>query len=163
MDTQWNATDSNKRQCLNELEDKVDSGLALLEEDGLTPEILAFIWLQGEGDANPASRTAPYYSYQKALMAELRQRYAEYAVDGEIPFIDTEINNEGFWAASYMINDAKNDIARESARNYIIDTNYYGMTALYENNDLAHYDSTSMLLLGELYAKMLDEIYDFSK
>ena len=96
-------------------------------------------------------------------MAELRQRYAEYAVDGEIPFIDTEINNEGFWAASYMINDAKNDIARESARNYVIDSNYFGITALYENNDLAHYDSSSMLLLGKLYAKKLCEIYDFSK
>ena len=61
-----------------------------------------------------------------------------------------------------MINDAKNDIAEESGRNYIIDTNYYGLTTRYENNDLAHYDSTSMILLGQLYAKKLCEIYDFN-
>ncbi len=162
MDIQWNATQSGKRQCLDELEAKIDSGLGLLEAAGLDPEILAFIWMQGEGDANPASRTAPYYGYQKALIAELRERYADYSVEGDIPFIDTEINNEGFWAASYMINDAKNEIARESARNYIIDPNYYGVTALHENNDLAHYDSTSMLLLGRLYAQKICEIYDFS-
>ena len=159
MDIQWNALDANKRQCLDELEAKIDSGLALLEAEGLNPEILAFIWMQGEGDANPASRTAPYYNYQKALIGELRERYADYAVDGDIPFIDTEISNDGFWAASYMINDAKNDIAEESGRNYIIDTNYYGLTTRYENNDLAHYDSTSMILLGQLYAKKICSIY----
>ena len=159
MDIQWNALDANKRQCLDELEAKIDSGLALLEAEGLNPEILAFIWMQGEGDANPASRTAPYYNYQKALIGELRERYADYAVDGDVPFIDTEISNDGFWAASYMINDAKNDIAEESGRNYIIDTNYYGLTTRYENNDLAHYDSTSMILLGQLYAKKICSIY----
>ena len=162
MDIQWNALDESKRQCLNELEEKVDSGLELLKAEGLDPKIVAFFWMQGEGDANPASRTAPYYNYQKALMGELRERYADYAVDGDIPFIDTEISNDGFWAASYMINDAKNDIAEESGRNYIIDSNYYGLTTRYENNDLAHYDSTSMILLGQLYAKKLCEIYDFN-
>ena len=160
MDVHWNALDENKRQCLNELEDKVDSGLELLEAQGLNPKIVGFFWMQGEGDANPASRTAPYYKYQKALMSELRERYADYAVDGDIPFIDTEINNDGFWAASYMINDAKNDIAEESGRNYIIDSNYYGLTTRYENNDLAHYDSTSMILLGQLYARKLCAIYN---
>ena len=162
MDIQWNALNESKRQCLNELEEKVDSGLELLKAEGLDPKIVAFFWMQGEGDANPASRTAPYYNYQKALMGELRERYADYAVDGDIPFIDTEISNDGFWAASYMINDAKNDIAEESGRNYIIDSNYYGLTTRYENNDLAHYDSTSMILLGQLYAKKLCEIYDFN-
>ena len=162
MDMHWNALDESKRQCLNELEEKMDSGLELLKAEGLDPKIVAFFWMQGEGDANPASRTAPYYNYQKALIGELRERYADYAIDGDIPFIDTEISNDGFWAASYMINDAKNDIAEESGRNYIIDTNYYGLTTRYENNDLAHYDSTSMILLGQLYAKKLCEIYDFS-
>jgi hypothetical protein len=95
-------------------------------------------------------------------MTELREKYSDYSSYGEIPFIDTEINDEGFWAASHMINDAKGEIARESSRNYIIDPNYCGLTALYENDDLAHYDSTSMLLLGKLYAMKLDSIYELS-
>jgi hypothetical protein len=121
--------------------------------------------MQGEGDAGThANRASDYYTMQKALMSYLRDTYSDYSVDeGEIPFIDAEISDSGFWGASYVVNDFKKDIDRESARNYLIDTNYVGLTALYENNDRAHYDSGSMILLGELYAKTICNIYDFSK
>ena len=162
MDLHWNAQNSGARYCLDQLEQTVDTGLATLEAAGLSPKIVGFIWMQGEGDANTAYRVSPYYANQTALMSELREEYSEYSVDGgDIAFIDTEISDSGIWTASYLVNAAKKDIAEDSARNYIIDSNYYGVTALYENNDPAHYDSTSMLLLGQLYAKKLCSIYSF--
>ena len=165
MDSFWNVNDPGARQGIDELQETVDAGLALLEGDGLKPEIIGFLWMQGEGDCGTsANRAYPYYGIQKSFMAFLREEYAEYSPDGgDIPFIDAEIADLGNWTASYIINDHKKELDRESGRNYLIDTNFMGLTTLYENNDLAHYDSTSMLLLGELFARTLDDIYGFSE
>ena len=164
MDNHWMVENSSKRECYDGLLETVNNGLSLLKAKGLNPEILGFLWMQGEGDANTAANRAyPYYQYQKALISAFRKEYAEYAVDGDIPFIDTEISDSGFWGASYIVNDYKKDIDRESGRNYLVDSNYFGLTTLFDNTDYAHYDSESMILLGELYARMLCEIYDFSK
>lgn len=164
MDNHWQVNDASKRQCYNDLLTTVNNGLELLEAEGLEPEILGFCWMQGEGDANTAANRAnTYYEYEKALITAFRQEYAEYAVDGDILFIDAEISDSGFWAASYIVNDYKKDIDRESGRNILIDTNYLGLTTLYDNTDYAHYDSESMIVLGNAYANALCSVYNFSK
>ena len=85
---------------------------------------------------------------------------ATFAASNGIAFIDAAISNSGFWASSFMVNYCKLKYSQESPLNYYIETNAHGMTTLYENNDLAHYDSNSMLLLGRLYGQMISKVID---
>ena len=154
----WNPNDVDRRICIEQFHDTVEKGLEILEDVGLDPQIVAFLWMQGESDASTMYRAHEYYALQKALVEEIRDTYAFYAPLDDIAFIDAAISDSGFWATYFMVNECKRLYSLESDKNFYIDTNYYGLTTLYENNDLAHYDSLSMLLLGQLYGEVIAEI-----
>ena len=156
----WNPTDENLNRCLVEFKATVDEGLALLEDEGYDPQIVAFLWMQGEGDASTMYRAHDYYALQKALVEDIRYEYDFYAPKRGIAFVDAAISDSGLWASWYMVNDCKLRYSKESDINYYIDTNAYGLTTLKENNDIAHYDSDSMLLLGWLYGETISRIID---
>ena len=153
----WNPTDSERSVCLDNFNDKIELGLSLLEDEGYTPEIVAFLWMQGEADASTFNRAYTYYDLQKALVEGIREKYADHAAEGGIAFIDAAISDSGYWASWYLLNNVKARYSEESSINYFIDTTAAGLTTLYENNDLAHYDSMSMLQLGNLFGQALHE------
>ena len=153
----WNPTDDSRNQGLVEFKETIDEGLFTLEFEDLSPEIVAFLWMQGESDASTFYRAYEYYDLQKSLVENIREEYAEYAPDGGIAFVDAAISNSGFWASWFLLNERKLAYSEESDINYYIDTNSYGLTTLYENNDLAHYDSDLMLLLGKLFGECVAE------
>lgn len=153
----WNPTDSTRSICLDNFNDKIELGLSLLEDEGYDPEIVAFLWMQGEADASTFYRAYAYYDLQKALVEGIREKYADYTADGGIAFVDAAISDSGFWASWYLLNQIKERYSEESSINYYIDTNTAGLTTLYENNDLAHYDSMSMLQLGILFGQAVHE------
>ncbi len=151
-------TDSN--ECLITLDQQIENGLKLLEDEGLTPKIVGMLWMQGESDANLASQAYNYYELETALIAHVREKYSDYASVRGIAFIDAAIANSGMWSNYLALNYSKILVSRDSLLNYFIDTNDYDLTTLNENNDFAHYDSTSMLLLGRLFGQTLSEAID---
>ncbi len=156
----WNSTDENYNKCLVEFKETVNEGLALLEDEGYDPQIVAFLWMQGEADASTMYRAHEYYDLQKALVEDIREEYDFYAPKRGIAFVDAAISDSGLWATWFMVNECKIRYSMESNMNFYVDTNAHSLTTLYENNDLAHYDSASMLLLGRLYGEMISEIID---
>ena len=156
----WNPLDESKAICLNEFDDLVYQGLVELEMMGLTPEIVGFLWMQGESDASSANAAYQYYTYQDALVKLIRENYAFYEADGGIAFIDAGVSEEGMWSTAYLVNEMKRRYALESDLNEYIDTNKEELTCLQENNDNAHYDSWSMLRLGQMYGEKLSSFLD---
>ena len=150
--------DSN--ECLITLDQQIENGLKLLEDEGLTPKIVGMLWMQGESDANMASTAYNYYELETALIAHVREKYADYASVRGIAFVDAAVSNSGMWSNYLALNYSKILVSRDSHLNYYIDTNDYDLTTLYENNDFSHYDSTSMLLLGRLFGQTLSQAID---
>ncbi|MBQ8409901.1 MAG: hypothetical protein IJY39_13655 [Clostridia bacterium] len=151
----WNAEDSSRNQHLVGFKDTIDEGLDMLEEEGLTPKIVGLLWMQGESDSTQFYQAHEYYNREKALVEDIRKTYADYASARGIALIDAATSDSGFFASWFLVNDMKLKLSKESLDNYYIDTVSYGLTTLEENNDLAHYDSISMLILGRLFGDKL--------
>lgn len=151
----WNVKDPTRNNQLVGFQNTIDDGLALLEADGLDPKIVGFLWMQGEGDSVQFLYAHSYYERERALVEHIRSTYADYAPASGIQFIDAAVNDSGMFATWFTVNAEKRKLSMESADNYYIDTVAAGLTTLYENNDPAHYDSLSMLLLGRLFGDKL--------
>ena len=160
LQAHFNPFDTTKSVCLDRLIEVVYEGLFELEDMGLDPRIVSFLWMQGESDANTLYNANYYYELEKALIETIRDEFSFYASVRGISFIDAAISNSGFWASWFFVNDIKYRISKESCLNYFIDTNDYGFTVDQDNEDLAHYDSLPMLLLGELFGEKVSEFID---
>ena len=159
----WNTEDPTRNQHLLGFKSTIDAGLEMLEADGLTPKIVGLLWMQGESDSTQFYHAHEYYNRQKAFVEHIRETYADYASVRGIEFIDAAVSNSGFFASWFLVNDMKLKYSKESDDNYFIDTISYGLTTLEENNDLAHYDSISMLILGRLFGDKLAYALDGDK
>lgn len=158
----WNLTVDNPDSLrgLNLLKEEIDLGLSLLEDEGLDPKIVAFLWMQGESDSGNYNVAYNYYKMQTALAADIRTQYADYASVRGIAFVDAGVSDSGYWSFYSVVNHCKRQFARDSHLNYFIDTNAEGLTTLYDNDDIAHYDATSMIWLGELFGQCVSEAID---
>ena len=158
----FNPTDPTKNACLVALKEKINLGLELLEDEGYEPQIVAFLWMQGESDANTIYDTYPYFDLQKAMVEEIRDEYSAYAPERGIAFIDAGISNHGTWATHMLMNSLKQKYAYESRANYYVDTVKAGLVTLTEeeNSDQYHYVSTSVLKLGRLFGEKVSEHID---
>ena len=158
----FNPTDSTKNTCLVALKEKIDLGLSILEGEGYTPKIVAFLWMQGESDANTIYDTYPYYDLQKTMVEQIRDEYSAYAPERGIAFIDAGISNHGTWATHMIMNSLKEKYSYELRANYYVDTVGEGLVTLTEeeNSDQYHYVSTSVLKLGRLFGEKVSEHID---
>ena len=158
----FNPNDSQKNVCLTALKEKMQLGLDLLENEGYTTKIVAFLWMQGESDANTIYGTYPYYNLQKTMVEQIRSEFSEYAPERGIAFIDAGISNHGTWATSTLMNALKRKYAYESRANYYVDTVSAGLLTLTEdeNTDQYHYVSTSVITLGKLFGEKISEHID---
>ena len=130
-----------------------------LEEKGYIPTIKAFCWMQGEGDSYPG-----YYNEYKdnlrGFVSNLREDLKELSGNKDFPFIDAGINNSPMWQYYKEVNQAKLEFSEESENNFYIDTIAAGMHTNEEpfgEPDLAHYDSPSQVLLGNLFAEQFEQ------
>ena len=120
----------------------------------------AICFMQGESDTNhfKASR---YYNNLIKFTSFLREDLDKYNND-EIYFIDAGISDSPYCLPSYPdINKAKEDFSKLSPYNIYFPTIEEGVTTMYEpydNPDLGHYDSLSMIKLGELFGEKLLDI-----
>lgn len=121
----------------------------------------AICFMQGESDTTEY-KASRYYNNLIKFTTYLRNDLDKYNND-EIYFIDAGISNSPYCEPSYKeINNAKEDFSKLSPYNIYFPTIEEGLTTMYEpyeEPDLGHYDSLSMIKLGELFGEKLIEIY----
>lgn len=129
--------------------------LDYLISKGFDIEINGVCWMQGESDSWNSDEYA-YYRDTVSFVSALRKDLSKYQKD--IKFIDAAINSsDNVWTYHKVINDAKIKFSKRSRLNYFIDTNNLGIVARTEPEediDYAHYDSLSMVKLGQEFGKV---------
>ena len=136
-----------------------------LEDMGYIPTIKAFCWMQGEGDAYPDYHDV-YYENLKGFVTNVREDLKELSGNVDVPFIDALINNvrdqygQYRWPNWEAVNEAKKQFAAESDNNFYIDTIEKGLHSNkepFDTPDIAHYDTESQVLLGNLFAEQFEQ------
>ena len=121
----------------------------------------AICFMQGESDTTEY-KASRYYNNLIKYTNYLRSDLDKYN-DDEIYFIDAGISDSPYCEPSYPdINKAKEDFSKLSPYYIYFPTFENGLTTMnepYENPDLGHYDSLSMIRLGELFGEHLINIY----
>ncbi|MBQ4065974.1 MAG: hypothetical protein IJD10_07725, partial [Clostridia bacterium] len=110
--------------CLDELISLLEESLAALEEEGYAPEIRAFLWMQGESDADTAEHAAAYGRRYRHMIDAFGERFAPYLT--ECRHIDGGISE--MWEFYREINAFKREFAEEREGCYFLDTIAEGLT-----------------------------------
>lgn len=136
----------------------VKAEMKVLSDNGYAPVIKAMCWMQGEGDSYPGYSTQ-YLDQLTYFVRDLREALSEYTDGVDFAFIDAGISDSPVWAQYSIVNTAKRQFAAQSDRNVYIDTIAEGLDYSQEptdSPDLAHYDSASMVKLGNLFANAVE-------
>ena len=147
----------NPGWCYNELTKLLSESVAALKKDGYEPVIRAFCWMQGESDANSEAATVSYCRNYGALLHDLKTVFSPY-IDG-CAFIDAGIST--VWERYGRMNEIKRRYADAHPDCVFIDTIAEGLHTLnepFDEPDIGHYDSDSMIKLGRLFAAAIPDI-----
>lgn len=139
--------------CYNELVKVLTESIELLKRDGYEPTIHAFCWMQGENDAVTKENTDAYIGRYERLLGDLESRFAPYFENCR--YIDAGISE--IWDHHEELNANKREYAEKMGHKYI-DTIAAGLTTKNEPEeepDIYHYDSDSIVRLGELFAEAI--------
>lgn len=139
-----------------EIINRFDEAFKLLEEKGLEPELFAFCWMQGETDALSMQNADNYYNLQSDFFSRTLKRYQKYAHPNGVAIIDAGISE--YWKYNDIVNEYKEKYASEDKNRYYIDTQAQKLTFALENDDFSHYDSLSMIKLGELFGECIAKV-----
>ncbi len=143
--------------CYNELARLLSESIAELENSGYEPGIIAFCWMQGESDANSEAATVSYAHNYDAMLRDLKTDFSPY-MDG-CTFIDAGIS--AVWERYERMNEIKRKYAKDHPNCVFIDTIGEGLHTRnepFEEPDIGHYDSDSMIKLGRLFAAAMPDI-----
>lgn len=134
-----------------------------LNESGLNPKVRGVFWMQGESD----SFSGRYEKYQKnteCLISYLREDLSPW-IYSHFNFVDAFISIKSHhWQNPTAVNNAKLAVSKKIADCYCIKTNGEDAQALNldlknqvgeDDNDNAHYCSTSMVALGKEAGKYI--------
>lgn len=142
--------------------DFIDGQLNALKKQGKNPRLRGMFWMQGESDS-ALNDTENYKAAEKYFVDYLRTDLNDYIYD-YFNFVDAYISTHTpAWLFPEIINECKQELADENDHWYCIKTNGEDEEALnlylkYETNeeeDQAHYDSKSELLLGQAAGRYL--------
>lgn len=156
LKNQWLDGKRGRGELYNSAMDFTLKCLAYLENRGYTLSLDGICWMQGESDSWDTNWEV-YYNNTNAFVSYLRHDLKEYSEN--IKFIDAGINEEdNVWPNPKAINKAKQEFAKISDLNIYLDTPSMGLTTKNEpedNPDRAHYDSMSMVKLGQAFGTAL--------
>lgn len=141
--------------CYNEMCKVLTESIALIEQEGYEPEIVAWCWMQGEADACEEQHVPHYERRYAALLADLRQGFAKCFAD-DCTFVDAGVSQ--IWPFYVQINDIKRAYAAKTPNSIYLDTIGAGLTTHKEPQpepDIYHYDAGSTVLLGHLFAQYI--------
>jgi len=140
--------------CYNIFVKLLRKSIKMLENDGLSPEIIAFCWMQGEGDAEASVYTEPYIERYDLLLKDIRKAFEPYFA-ADCKFIDAGVSER--WKEYEKMNANKKAYAEEKGYCFI-DTVAFGLTTQNEPEeapDVAHYDCYDTVKLGELFGEFI--------
>lgn len=153
---QWLDGHHDRGDLYNVSMDFTLKSLRYLKKVGYEITIEGICWMQGESDALWDESVA-YYRNTEAYVSLLRHDLKEFG--DNIKSVDATINeDDGVWPHPEAINEAKKNFAETSKLNYLIDTKILQLTTRNEPEekpDLAHYDSLSMVKLGQEFGKII--------
>ena len=162
LQTEYVTNGGRKLKYYNRFVKFIKKQLKALESEDKTPRVRGVFWMQGESDSFLSSSNK-YGKAEKYFLDYLRIDLNEWIYD-HFNFVDAYIYTGGIcWVNPEIINDCKQQLADSNDHCYCIKTNGEDETAikLYlksetnEGEDLAHYCSSSMLLLGKTAAEFL--------
>ena len=162
LQTQWVSPEGEKYNCYNHSVSFVKAEMETLVKQGKHPRIRGVFWMQGESDSLLHNQEN-YYTATKNLIHYLQIDLNAYIYD-YFNFVDAYIYDHGpHWEMPELINQAKQQVADENEHCYCIKTNGEDETAITlevksvsgEGDDHAHYDSSSMVLLGKTAGEYL--------
>ena len=166
MDT-WvspSRTDREVTKAYNTMIRLIDNGLQILTDANLNPQIVGFCWMQGESDTVIEEAVMNYHVNQAALAKDLRERYNDSSYNNYMNFIDAKIGP--YWTFGGHVNEAKRQFRNDDKEhNFLLDTQApnlvkEGVDGLLRQEDDIHYDSISVLKLGQMFA---EQIYQITK
>lgn len=156
LQTQYVTNTGRKLKLYKRYISFIKKQIKALEVVGKTPRIRGVFWMQGESDTF-LNYSDKYYQAEKYFLNYLRVDLNNWIYD-HFNFVDAYIYTKGIcWVNPEIVNDCKQRLADENDHCYCIKTNGEDETAITleiksvtgEEDDLAHYDSQSMLLLGQ--------------
>ena len=137
----------------------VNTSLKYLKSKGYDVSIEAMCWMQGESDSFSVENGTNYAMHLTNFIADIRKEFKNYAAEDGMAFVDAYIaDNPVYWVFCDYVNASKAEVAAASPMNVVVDTIAAGLTCDYEpadNPDRAHYDSTSEIKLGHLFAEQV--------
>lgn len=160
--TQYVTENGRKKELYNQFVGFVKNQVKKLEKSGKNPRIRGVFWMQGESDSFLEYKEK-YRDAEQYFFEYLRHDLNKWIYD-HFNFVDAYIFTRGIcWVEPEKINKAKQDFCDSNEHCYCIKTNGEDETAIMtyikvesnEEEDLAHYDSKSMLLLGQTAGEYL--------
>ena len=139
--------------CYNELTILLHNSIEMLKRADYEPQICAFFWMQGESDSYAKELVENYISRYDNLLKDFKNAFSAYISD--CIYVDGGISEK--WLYYKELNAKKCEYAKKNGY-YYLDTVGAGLTTTnepLENPDTAHYDSDSIIKLGEMFAEKL--------
>ncbi len=140
--------------CYNELVKLLSESIAILTEQGYTPRIRGFCWMQGEADAFTQPLVEAYATRYHNMLTDLSSAFADYMAD--CVFADGGISE--VWPLYREMNQVKAAYAAAHTNCRFVDTIAHGLSTRNEpidEPDIYHYDSDAILKLGRLFGEAL--------
>lgn len=159
---QW-LINGNRNDLYNQMVGFIKDRLDYLKDNGKNPVLKGIFWMQGESDGYYLNIANMYEELETKFISYLKEDLSDY-YDGYFNFVDGFISTRvSYWPYGYVINQAKYNISLTDEHHYCIKTNGEDEGALNllskydvgEQDDTAHYASTSMIELGREAAKYL--------
>ncbi len=141
--------------CYDALIKIMNESLEYLEGQGYTPEIKGFCWMQGESDADTIERVTEYESLYNTMLSDFNTAYEKYLKN--CIYVDAGISD--IWNCYKEMNSFKLNYSKKADNRRYFDTLAHGLTTRNEpreDPDIYHYDSDSILKLGELFGAHID-------
>ncbi|MDD6302946.1 MAG: sialate O-acetylesterase [Bacillales bacterium] len=169
-DYNWKATKDDGKVLWDETKLFVHNNLALIEDMGFKPVVKAWLWHQGESDANSVQQATDYLVSMRNLLGEFREEFASYAPyeEGEsIAFVDCTIydGKRLTYSAVDTLNQTKKTLSEESDMNFLINASTKDLNGMnfeiggHSNiggcDGIYHYTTEDCFKLGEEYGKIL--------
>ena len=155
---QWNPANSGQAKNLyDEMLSFTDAALKKLTADGSRAEIVAFLWMQGEGDSGyiPGSE---YIKIFDALIGGFEKKFDSYLPAKGMAVVQAGISSQ--WSGYTRMNDAKKEWAEKEDRRYYVDTLDLSRNLDIHDSgqaDLSHYDAAAEIVLGNRFAECVIE------
>lgn len=139
--------------CYNELIKILNESIQILKKEGFEPQICAFFWMQGESDSYAKDLVENYIQRYDNLLKDFQKQFDLYL--SKCIYVDAGISEN--WLYYKELNALKEEYAGRKGYCYL-DTVTEGLTTQNEpidNPDKAHYDSDSIVKLGEMFAEKI--------